>query len=193
MESNHLQISKRIGRCRKAISSWSREHYVNSQKQITVLKEKFDRAMADHIADDTYISLLNKSLLQAYKAEEDYWKQRSRQTWLALGDRNTAYFHASTKGRRARNRLTVIEDASGTPLFEDEQIATVISDYYSHIFTSTNPPAAELVQQALPPCISEELNDIITAPPSIQEIKEAMFSIHPDKGPGPDGFSSSFF
>ena len=90
--------------------------------------------MADHIADDTYISLLNKSLLQAYKAEEDYWKQRSRQTWLALGDRNTAYFHASTKGRRARNRLTVIEDASGTPLFEDEQIATVISDYYSHIF-----------------------------------------------------------
>ena len=30
-------------------------------------------------------------------------------------------------------------------------------------------------------------------PPSLREIKEALFSIHPDKALGPDGFSVSFF
>ena len=31
------------------------------------------------------------------------------------------------------------------------------------------------------------------APPSTLEIKEALFSINPDKAPGPDGFSASFY
>ena len=94
--------------------------------------------MTDLVADDVK-SLLNRSLLHAYKSEEDYWKQRSRQTWLALGDRNTCYFHASTKGRRARNMIKLMEDSSGTPVFEDEHLAIVITSYFSNIFTSTNP------------------------------------------------------
>lgn len=79
-EANHLQISERIGCCRKVISTWSRDHYVNSQKKITELKEKLDKTMSSPTTDDEYISLLNRSLLHAYKAEEDYWKQRSKQT-----------------------------------------------------------------------------------------------------------------
>lgn len=191
-ESNHLQISERIVKCRKAISAWSREHYVNSQKLITELWEKLDKAMTDQIADDAYISLLNKSLLSAYKAEENYWKQRSRQIWLALGDRNTTYFHASTKRRRARNKITVIEDTLGNPVFEDDQIAKAISEYYSAIFTSINPPAADLVHQTLSPCISETTNEKLIVAPSLMEIKAAVFSIDPDKVSGPYGFSASF-
>lgn len=98
------------------------------------MKTNLDKAMADPTADDCYISELNRGLLHASKAEEKYWKQRSRQTWLALEDKNTTYFHASTKARRARNRLTVIENAAGTPVFEEEQIAAVISNYYNYIF-----------------------------------------------------------
>lgn len=112
---------------------------MNSQKQIIDLREKLDKAMSDLVADDILISSLNRSLLFAYKAEEVYWKQRSRQTWLALGDRNTAYFHAQAKGRRARNRITVIENLEGTPVFEDDQIAASISAYYNSIFESSNP------------------------------------------------------
>lgn len=79
-EAPYLTISERIGRCRKAISRWSREHYVNSQKKISEMKSNLDKAMADPTADDCYISELNRGLLHAYKAEEEYWKQRSRQT-----------------------------------------------------------------------------------------------------------------
>lgn len=102
------------------------------------------------------------------KAEEEFWNQRSRLLWLTLGDKNTTFFHASTKGRRACNRISVVEDASGTAVFEDEQIAQVISKYFSDVFTSSSSS-------------------------SPQEIKEAMFANHPDKALGPDGFSASFF
>lgn len=149
--------------------------------------------MSLQVADNTYISSLNLSLLRAYKAEEDFWKQRSRQLWLALGDKNTRYFHASTKTRKARNKITVIEDSEGVPVYEDEKIVLVISDYFNKIFTSSNPPSAEIVAQALSPCIPTETNERLIAPPTALEVKEALFVIHPDKAPGPDGFSASFF
>lgn len=57
-------------------------------------------------------------------------KQRSRQLWLSLGDRNTGYFHASAKGRRARNRFSVIESADGELVYEEDEIASVVSAYF---------------------------------------------------------------
>ncbi|KAG7558509.1 Reverse transcriptase domain [Arabidopsis thaliana x Arabidopsis arenosa] len=50
-----------------------------------------------------------------------------------------------------------------------------------------------IVQEALLPCISEDTNYKLIAIPSAEEIKVACFSIHPDKAPGPDGFSASFY
>lgn len=145
------------------------------------------------IPDDNSISLLNLQLLKAHKADEEFWKKRSCLLWLTLGDRNTSFFHASTKGRRARNRISVLEDHLGNAVFEDDKIATVISDYFKGIFTSSGASATEVVEKAISPCISESTNTQLTALPSPQEIKEAMFAIHPDKAPGPDGFSASFF
>lgn len=43
--------------------------------------------------------------------------------WLALGDSNTGYFHAISKGRKAKNCLSVIEIDEGEPKFEEDQIA----------------------------------------------------------------------
>ena len=37
------------------------------------------------------------------------------------------------------------------------------------------------------------MNEDLISLPSALEIKEAMFAIHADKPPGPDGFSASFF
>lgn len=47
--------------------------------------------------------------------------------------------------------------------------------------------------EALNPCVSQAWNEHLIKDPSAQEIKEALFAIHADKAPGPDGFSASFF
>ena len=97
------------------------------------------------------------------------------------------------KGRKARNRLSVIEDDRGIPFFEEEQIAAVICRYYEDIFKSTNQNSSTTVHDALRPSISHQTNELLIKEPTTEEIREATFAIHPDRAPGPDGFSASFF
>ena len=55
--------------------------------------------MSNTLPDEVLIHELNLALLHLYKAEEEFWKQLSRQLWLALGDSNTGYFYAVSKTR----------------------------------------------------------------------------------------------
>jgi len=45
----------------------------------------------------------------------------------------------------------------------------------------------------LPKLITNQDNDMLTAPPTAAEIKTAVFDINPNKTPGPDGFGAGFF
>ena len=189
----HLKVERRLTLCRKAICKWSKEHHENSRKKIEELKTRLDLAMSDQNPIEGVIQELNSQLLLAYKIEEEFWKQRSRQLWLALGDANTGYFHAVTKGRRARNRLSVIEDEDGLPVFEEEKISGVICKFYDNLFTSNHFDSAHTIEKALKPCISLETNEELIKEPTPEEIRNATFAIHADKAPGPDGFSASFF
>ena len=139
------------------------------------------------------IMTLSHNLLQAYKKEEEYLQQRSMQLWFTLGDRNTWYFLAAARGRRAKNRLDIIEDSEGNIFYEEEQIADTIANYFREIFSSTTVDCSGTVHKALKPQISATQNDNLITPPTAEEIRLAVFSIHPDKTPGPDGFSTSFF
>lgn len=150
--------------------------------------------MVKDVPNEERIQELNKLLLCAYQADEAYWKQRSRQLWLTLGDSNSGYFHAVTKTRKARNRLTVLENEDGIPSFEEDQISRLVCSYYEKLFTANQREKDEdIILQSLKPCVTQEWNEMLTRDPSPEEIKEALFAIHADKAPGPDGFSASFF
>ena len=112
---------------------------------------------------------------------------------MSLGDRNTGYFHATAKKRCRANSFSVIENEAGEMVFKEEDIAKVIVSYFDGLFTSTEEDRADTVNLALRPVISEEVNKKLIEIPSALEIREALFAIHADKAPGPDGFSASFY
>ena len=98
-----------------------------------------------------------------------------------------------SKGRKARNKRTVIEDETDTPWYEEEQISRVVAQYYSELFTSEPSDGRSTVHKALHPCITQDMNEKLIRDLTPTEVKKAMFAIHADKAPGPDGFSASFY
>ena len=196
--ATNLPVWLRLSRCRHAISAWSKEQLANNKLRIESLKAEVEAAMADTVGEDTLIARLNLELLRAYKDEEYFWRQRSILMWLAAGDRNSGFFHAVYKGKRARNRIAVIKNAEGTALLEEALTAQEITTFYQTLFTTNfganlQHEPKSVVDQALTPCISAETNERLIQIRSPEEVRVAMFSIHPDKAPGLDGFLACLF
>ena len=186
-------IRDKIALTRTAIVEWSKTQYRNSRLIIEAKKQELDSALSSTVNDAEVIKKINADLLAAYRAEEEFWRQRSRLLWLKLGDRNTGYFHAVSKNRKRLNSFSVIEDAAGNMVYKEGQIAQVITNYYQALFTSKEGDRERTVNEALQKMVSDEENCKLTARPTALEIHEAVLSIHADKAPGPDGFSASFF
>jgi len=68
----------------------------------------------------------------------------------------------------------------------------VAQQYFSQLFTNdTNVvnPTVEYIDQR----VTEEDNGKLLAPFNISEFKKALFSMHSDKAPGPDGLNPAFY
>lgn len=186
-------IDTKISRCRREITKWAKEQNQNSAKVIKEAQEALELALSSTIQDPDVIIKHTATLEKAYKEEELFWKQRSRVAWLNSGDLNTAYFHAITRNRRTINRFTVIEDEAGHAAYKEDDIASVISEYFQNIFSTNGDANLDVVAEVIQSCITSEMNDRLIRIPSDVEIKNATFSIHAEKAPGPDGFTAGFF
>lgn len=186
-------VSEKIALVRGAISRWNKTKQANSRIVIEHKKVELEKAQTSSANDLEVIHKISSELKAAYKSEEEYWRQRSRLLWLKLGYRNSGFFHATTKNRKRVNDFSVIEDAEGKPVYKEEKIAKVIVQYFNDLFTSTPSEREEIIKLALQPRITDEENGKLIQIPSPEEIRSAVFFIHPDKAPGPDGFSAGFF
>lgn len=186
-------VLAKINHCRAQIIKWTKAQNANSSKLIKEAQAALEGALSASSPDQPLITACTASLEKLYKEEELFWRQRSRIQWLQSGDRNSAYFHAATRTRRAINNISVIEDDSGNEFHDEDQIAQTISTYYQSIFTAGPRSSNQVVEEALDQKVTLAMNLQLTATPTFLEIKEAVFSIHPDKAPGPDGFSAGFY
>lgn len=60
-----------------------------------------------------FLQNLEKDLQEKYDhlllVEKEFWKTKSRISWICDGDANTRFFHTSNLTRRRRNRITYLE------------------------------------------------------------------------------------
>lgn len=186
----------KIDKCRTAIIKWSRKQREENLAHLETIRKTIEEQNSSAQPDAELLQEMKRQLSETLQAEENYWKQRSRQLWLHLGDKNTGYFHASTKKRKAINKFAMIEDEEGTILYKEEDIAATIEKYFRDLFT-TKPCDHEFMrstlEEAIHPRVTEEQNEALTKIPTAEEIKKALFSINPGKAHGPDGFSACFF
>lgn len=186
-------VNRKLDRCRTHIISWAKKKKKNNLTEIKEIQQRLELALSRDTPNEELIASLTQKLEGFYQEEEMFWRQKSRIHWLQGGDRNTSFFHASVRGRRAKNNLSVIEDELGNSFFEEGQIVSTITDFYQCLFESNENNDFGLVQGVLQSHISDSMNEQLITIPEEEEIHQAILSINSDKAPGPDGFSASFY
>ncbi|XP_019086259.1 PREDICTED: uncharacterized protein LOC109126843 [Camelina sativa] len=117
-------LSNRLSECRRSISIWKKANRSNAQEEIGILKKLIDQAHSNG-SSTHQIRDLRQKLSNAYHSEEEFWRIKSRKTWLSSGDYNTKYFFAIAKSHTARNKLYSILDDVRREHYGDNQIGKV--------------------------------------------------------------------
>ncbi|KAL6549238.1 hypothetical protein OROHE_009083 [Orobanche hederae] len=141
------------------------------------------------------VKRLSDEIERTAEMEEVHWKQRSRTNWLGLGDRNTKYFHKHASDRRRKNTITGLFDDYNNWQNEESKIVEVVETYFDKLFTSTNPSDNDMEEVLMHhiPTLPTEMAEELLLPFTAEEVKKALFQMHPTKAPGPDGFPAGFF
>ncbi|CAN1132549.1 Transposon TX1 uncharacterized 149 kDa protein [Linum perenne] len=190
-ENCHMKL-KSVSR---SLIKWSKENVGNAAYNIRRLQEEV--SALTNMPRSAQVIERERELLQSLKEEwsreEQFWSQKARKNWLNHGDRNTRFFHASTIQRMHRNMIKQLKDEGGSWITEEQDIKHHIRTFFENLFTSTSNIQDHDLTDILPRVITPTMNEELTRGPTAKEIKEAAFSMGPNKSPGPDGFSGSFY
>lgn len=189
----NLKVSHKIRRCRTVLSRWKKKNQTNAKVKILKLQERMEWFQSKPYPCRFMIEGIHKELVVAYKEEEMFWRQKSRDKWLVFGDRSSKFFHGSVKLRRSKNHVLKLKDKEGQVQWTDEAKAEIAIDYFNELFRSSNTNAYDPVFQDFVPRVSSAMNADLMRVVSHEEVKDAIFSINADSAPGPDGMTGAFF
>ncbi|VFQ60129.1 unnamed protein product [Cuscuta campestris] len=165
-------------------SAWDRHGSMPFLKRLNYCGKELQSWGRDHF---------NRKTLEI---EDSYWRQRAKQFWIKEGDRNTKYFHNFASHRKRKNRLVRLRDERGA-WQEGAHLNTLVFDFYTKLFSDTAEGmiGEDILREV--DChhvkVTEGQNRELLRPFCAEEIKSALFAMHPDKAPGPDGLNPAFF
>jgi len=98
----------------------------------------------------------------------------------------------TASSRRRKNTISKLRHPNGSWLTSLDDMSAHIHDYFSGLFQAINGDQKPIITR-IQSRVTENDNATLTKPFSVDEFKEAVFSMHPDKSPGPDGLNPGFY
>jgi hypothetical protein len=137
---------------------------------------------------------LDDQLINIYKLEEEYWRQRGRVRWSFQGDANTTYFYVVANGRRRKCMISTLTVDAG-PISDKRLIQDHIYSFYRELLGSESIRLCGIAQNAwdTSPRVSAAENLHLALTFSKEELEEVVKEIKTDTAPGLDGFPVAFF
>ncbi|KAL5543298.1 hypothetical protein UlMin_011008 [Ulmus minor] len=189
-------VANKLRLCASDLEGWNLENFSRLKIQVRKAKAAFDRI-------DKNLSSLNwkehqrldKALNALRYKEERYWRQRSKDSWLKCGDRNSKFFHRKASARKIKNSITGLVDINGNWCEEDEGIANIIENYFDSLFSSSYPSSVDFdrvlegIERKVTPQQNEQMDQAFVA----EDVRTAVFQMAPTKSPGADGMSAIFY
>jgi hypothetical protein len=134
--------------------------------------------------------MLKQSVLGLASLERTMARQRSRIRWLREGDANTALFHAVANGRRVKNHIASVKIGDELVTDQEEKVEA-FTKAFAQLLGRMQPQeyTMELGELDIPTADLQELDEMF----SEEEIWGVVKDLHPDRAPGPDGFTRAFY
>ncbi|XP_074355726.1 uncharacterized protein LOC141695374 [Apium graveolens] len=186
-------ILEKMSYCALRLEEWGGgiSHEFNQQLLECRKNLRKFRAHRDVPGIQTY-NAVRWEYLNLLERKEVYWKQRAKQMWLQHGDQNTKFYHQFASARKTNNGFKRIKDTGGEWKETEEEIQGVITNYYAEVFQTLG-LNGKLSDRETVNQVTEDENANLVAEITYEEVRSAVFSMHPDKSPGQDGLNPAFF
>ena len=188
-------VATKVEHCARELSSWGAETFGVVKKRIKAKEEELERWQS-RVPDGCMLERCRGivgELDELNRLHETYWHARARVNELKDGDKNTSYFHHKASQRKRRNLILKLQDDSGEWKTNEDDISKIITDYFTNIFSSSRPSDMEAAVEGLSAKVTETANATLSADPTGEEIRAALFQMHPNKAPGIDGMHALFY
>ena len=113
--------------------------------------------------------------------------------WLAVGDRNTKFFHAQAHQHRQTNSIKGLLNENNKWCTDENEVEAIAINYFAGLFRTNHPGDLMKVISAVNSIVTLKANQNLLRPYTEDEVSVALYQMHPSKALGPDGMSSFFF
>ena len=196
------KFQQKLKKLKQTLKSWNRHTFgsiFDSQKQLAVQMSEIqsrirEQGFTDKLKDQEH--KVNQQMADRKRQEEILWKQKSHVQWLKEGERNTKFFHRATIQRRHSNKITHLITEDGETLHSHDDLETHLVNYFQDLLTEPIPDrsaAITRITRCIPTLVTQEQNDALLRPFTIEEVYQALQDTPKSKDPGPEGFTSDFF
>ena len=177
------------------LSEWNKKVFGNVQR--TLEKKRRELEQAEHVAawggGCGRLKELNAEIRRLTDMEDCMWNKRAKVDWLHDGDKNTKYFHCRSTERNKRNYISGLENELGFWVEEESQIGGMLVQYFSNLFTSSNPINLDLVLEGVLPVVNDEMNEGLNRPFEPNEVQGTLKQMEVGTAPGSDGLPPLFY
>lgn len=179
----------------RALQSWSTKHVGSVRLQLELAKEvvhrlemaRDRRQLAEH--EELLRRQLKMKSLRLSSLQRSIARQESRLLWLTEGDAPTKFFHAQANSHRRSKFIKALEH-QGTLYHDEGAKANLVHKYFVSIMGTTpiRTHYIDLQRIGVPVTNLTGLDDRFTE----AEIWNVIKELHPNKSPGPNGFTARF-
>ena len=177
------------------LRKWNKEVFGHVQSRIVEFMKNIEKIQ---MADPTEAKVNEEAKLKFglntwLSRNETMWRQKSRETWLKDGDRNSKFFHISSIVRRRRNYIDAIRDDDSKWLVKSSDIKQFVVGKFPVLFTVEDICGQNELEELISPVITDDENSSLCQIPTPIEIKNFIFGMQSLKSPGPDGLPPLFY